>query len=155
MQDTKYFAKYILRNGVIKKGDIVKIEDKGVYNPYFVCQSKVEASIYNNWKESPPIAELHLCIRKVEPDTFVIHRTGSVPRLVTRVIYEKGLLLVDKSGKGNFGASLSDYYPHNPEIIGRISPKAIWVKQFDEFTEKDVKIGSVIKIKCNNCKTWH
>lgn len=149
----KYFAKWFTCNDPIKTGSFVFIPNKNLANPYVQCKDARQAKVWSSLGYK--VARLELCEREVVVDTFVVYKGSDKPYLVTKI--NPSALLIQKGNVDNFAVRIVDYYPHNPIRLGIISNKATWVKAYDEFSQKEIRLDKkgVIKILCNTCKTFH
>ena len=172
--ENKYFAKFLVVNEEIKKGD--RVIDLIITPKQGLTYIK-EDTFINDFQEEVTLPQwqtrfnfkkikLFLCTHNIPPEQIL--RGGSD-------IY----LIHDPKDKNEEKAF---------KVIGEISDKAIWVNQGDEFSEdelegilyckmhpdesmymdnieqiiewnkhnpKPIQYKPVIKIKCNNCNTYH
>ena len=113
-----YFAKYFPVEGEIKEGDIIKLENGGIYragkfgsDSGFTLIYNLDGSFYDV-SDSFDKVKLFLCSRDIHFDDYK----------------EEGKVHVYHDG------SESPF-----KIVGEISPNAKWVKEGDEWDEDEIK----------------
>lgn len=149
----KYFAKWFICSDGIKVGGYVFLNNKNYAEQYVKCENAAQAKMWTKLGLSS--ARLELCEREIVADTFVVYKNSDKPYLVTKI--NPSALLIHKGNADNFAVNIVDYYPHIPLRLGVISNKATWVKAYDEFRQKEIRLDKkgVVKILCPTCKTFH
>lgn len=135
-----YFAKYLPVGGEIKEGD-----------KYLWLGELYEASSLSikSGQAKNPI-KLFLCSRDIQVGDTIRAKDNSGEMLITKetrvgVRGELTILTGEKSEGDITWAQLeSDWY----KILGKISPEATWVKEYDEFTENEIEIVYKKKFEC-------
>lgn len=161
----QYFAKYLPIEGEIEVGDYINILEGRIHK---LSQNEVPFPFSKKHK-------LFLCSRDIQvgdKNIQFIHSHGEI-EVIEEVISQQQLTFIK---------NLSTI-PGNKafKVIGEISPDATWVKEGDEFDEKQVMWQArdndgqiecyedwgirkvlrdnygyyVVAIKCSNCKTFH
>ena len=149
----KYFVKWFTCDDPIKTGLFVFIHSKNLYDPYVQCKDVKQARMWSSLGYK--VAKLELCERELIVDTFITFKGSDKPYLATGRTPKA--MLIQKGSVDNFAVDPVAYYPHNPIRLGKISNKAVWVKAFDEFSQKEVRADKkgVYQILCPSCKKFH
>lgn len=154
MEDKIYFAKYLKVKEEIKPGCTVLVDNPILADPYIKNVTKRDLKKLEGQKVYP--VALHLLDRTIKEGDYIRYFNSSKIYQVTKTFANKNYVFVEKGGKDNFPVNIDKYFPVTDVVIGRVSNKATWLKEFDEVHQGDVKVNKgIAKVRCLTCKKLH